>query len=320
MLNELQKNERALGQIYKANAYAKAIRSISRVPETITSGAQALKLPGVGAKIAAKIDELLQTGKLERIERDSLDPKLSAIKLFERVLGIGHQNAIRFYEAGARDLNDLHRFDLTKRQRIGLKYFHDLEERIPREEMVMWEDLLRKHIPRLDSRFSFTIAGSYRRGAESSGDVDVILTHPEYTSKERIDDRIRKGEGKLRSVVGELERAGVVVENLSEGNLFCMAIGRLPGPQADGSAWTFRRIDLRLFPIYQYYFALLHFTGSDQFNRDMRMRAIEKGWKLNEYDLRRREGGGEGKPVVVRSEREIFDLVGEEWREPRDRN
>ena len=49
---------------------------------------------------------------------------------------------------------------------------------------------------------------------------------------------------------------------------------------------AFRRIDIRLIPHDQYYCALLYFTGSDMFNKNMRGIALEKGFTLNEYSIR----------------------------------
>ena len=49
---------------------------------------------------------------------------------------------------------------------------------------------------------------------------------------------------------------------------------------------AFRRIDIRLIPIDQYYFGILYFTGSDLFNKQMRAHALDKGFTLNEYCIR----------------------------------
>ena len=65
---------------------------------------------------------------------------------------------------------------------------------------------------------------------------------------------------------------------------------------------AYRRIDIRLIPIDQYYFGTLYFTGSDIFNKTMRGHALEKGFTLNEYSIRPvgdtgEEGGREGREV-----------------------
>ena len=58
-------------------------------------------------------------------------------------------------------------------------------------------------------------------------------------------------------------------------------------PSGDAeSVPKFRRIDIRLIPIDQYYFGTLYFTGSDMFNKQMRAHALEQGFTLNEYCIR----------------------------------
>lgn len=54
--------------IYKYNAYRKASSTLNSLPYRVTSGDAAKKLPGIGDKIAKKIDEFLSTGKLQKLE------------------------------------------------------------------------------------------------------------------------------------------------------------------------------------------------------------------------------------------------------------
>lgn len=54
--------------VFKYNAYRKAAGTLSALPERVKSGEEAKKLPGIGIKIAKKIDEFLQTGKLQKLE------------------------------------------------------------------------------------------------------------------------------------------------------------------------------------------------------------------------------------------------------------
>lgn len=65
-LAEYEKN--VSRNIHKYNAYRKAASAIAAHPDKITSGEQAKKLKGVGEKIAKKIDEILSTGKLQKLD------------------------------------------------------------------------------------------------------------------------------------------------------------------------------------------------------------------------------------------------------------
>lgn len=69
MFAELSNYEKNVSKnIYKSNAYRKAASSLAALSSRVKSGDEAKKLPGVGAKIAKKIDEFLATGKLRKLE------------------------------------------------------------------------------------------------------------------------------------------------------------------------------------------------------------------------------------------------------------
>ncbi|XP_012931520.1 DNA polymerase beta isoform X2 [Heterocephalus glaber] len=186
MLMELANFEKNVSQaIHKYNAYRKAASVIAKYPHKIKSGAEAKKLPGVGTKIAEKIDEFLATGKLRKLEKIRQDDMSSSINFLTRVSGIGPSAARKFVDEGIKTLEDLRKNEdkLNHHQRIGLKYFEDFEKRIPREEMLQMQDIVLSEVKKLDSEYIATVCGSFRRGAESSGDMDVLLTHPDFTSE-----------------------------------------------------------------------------------------------------------------------------------------
>ena len=67
----------------------------------------------------------------------------------------------------------------------------------------------------------------------------------------------------------------------------------------------FRRIDIRLIPKKSYYYAILYFTGSKNTNKYMREKAIEKNWKLNEYELINENN----ESLTANSEEDVFKLL-----------
>lgn len=73
--------------------------------------------------------------------------------LFTRVSGIGPSKAIELVEKGARTIQDLENFkdQLTHHQLIGLKYFYDFEEKIPRSEISKIEKIIVKEVCQIDS-------------------------------------------------------------------------------------------------------------------------------------------------------------------------
>merc|ERR1712013_930631 len=89
------------------NAYRKAAQALAELDFRIKAGAEAKKLPGVGAKIALKIDEIIETGKLEKLDKIRKDDSSVAINLLTRVAGIGPAKARELYDAGIGTIEDL---------------------------------------------------------------------------------------------------------------------------------------------------------------------------------------------------------------------
>uniref|UniRef100_A0A669DPX6 DNA polymerase n=1 Tax=Oreochromis niloticus TaxID=8128 RepID=A0A669DPX6_ORENI len=277
--------------IHKYNAYRKAASTISKYPHKIKSGEEAKKLDGVGAKIAEKIDEFLQTGKLRKLEKIRNDDTSSSINFLTRVTGIGYVVWL---------------FTL---------YFEEFEKRIPRAEMEKMETLILGELEKVDQEYIGTICGSYRRGAASSGDIDILLTHPNYTSQTEKQPKL------LHAVVDHLESIGFVTDTLSKGDTKFMGVCQLQQNDEDEEEYLHRRIDIRLIPKDQYYCGVLYFTGSDIFNKNMRTHALEKGFTLNEYTIRPLGVTGmAGEPLLVDSEKDIFDYIQYKYREPKERS
>ncbi|XP_006075772.2 DNA polymerase beta isoform X2 [Bubalus kerabau] len=257
MLTELANFEKNVNQaIHKYNAYRKAASVIAKYPHKIKSGAEAKKLPGVGTKIAEKIDEFLATGKLRKLEKIRQDDTSSSINFLTRVSGIGPSAARKFVDEGIKTLE----------------------------------------------------------GAESSGDMDVLLTHPSFTSESAKQPKL------LHRVVEQLQKIHFITDTLSKGETKFMGVCQLPSKN-DEKEYPHRRIDIRLIPKDQYYCGVLYFTGSDIFNKNMRAHALEKGFTINEYTIRPLGVTGvAGEPLPVDSEKDIFDYIQWKYREPKDRS
>nr|XP_012145526.1 PREDICTED: DNA polymerase beta-like isoform X1 [Megachile rotundata] len=290
-LMELANYERNVSKnIYKYNAYRKAAGTLGSLSERVKSGQEARKLPGIGEKIAKKIDEFLSTGKLQKLEDINKDESNVAINLLTRVSGIGPAKAKELVDNGIKTLNDLkkHQNKLNHHQKIGLKYFEDFEKKIPREEIEQIEKIMKDAVTKLSNEYILTICGSYRRGKNESGDIDVLLTHPTYTSKEK---ESKKKISLLKNVVECLEKKDLITDTISLGPTKFMGVCHVPHNDNKPQ----RRLDIRLAPYDQYYCAVLYFTGSDLFNKNMRAHALEKNYTLNEnsgkarnYYMRRR--------------------------------
>jgi len=301
--------------MHKYNVYRKAAGVISNLDTPIKNGEQAKKHEGIGLQIGKKIDEFLATGKLRKLEKIRADDSNVAINALTKVNGIGPAAAQKFVTEGIMNVEDLKKNldKLNHAQQIGVKHYDDFELRIPREEMVKLEKIAYDQIAEIDSKYEAKVCGSYRRGAENSGDIDILLCHPDYN------DGDSKRPDLLKAVVNKLEEIGYITDKLVLGDVKYMGVCRHPAE--DDQKYPFRRIDIRMIPHDQYYCALLYFTGSDQFNKAMRQRALDEGFTLNEYNLRPMGSTGvPGEPLPVSSEEDIFDFIDYKFKKPSERS
>ena len=208
---------------------------------------------------------------------------------------------------------------LNHHQLIGLKYFNDIEQRIPRAEIQVMEKLLKDYCYKIDRQLVVTICGSYRRGLLTSGDMDVLISHPNITSK------INQNPMFLRTLVRNLTQTGFLVDHLTTiGDTKYMGICKVnpSNPHSLG-----RRIDIRFVSWDCYIPAILYFTGSKDLNTKMRTEALKKGYTINEYGVYKLDKikvNGKNKRVkgekkVMNTEREIFDFLGMSYLEPTQR-
>jgi len=129
-------------------------------------------------------------------------------------------------------------------------------------------------------------AGSLRRGRETVGDVDLLVTGPgakaaldRFVKHPRINEILGHGDTKASAKVG--------VEGL--------------------------QVDVRAVPTESFGAALQYFTGSKTHNVALRQMALKHGYTLNEYGLARVEGG---ERVAGATEEEIYEKLGLAWIPP----
>ena len=295
-LERISKNHRLQGEVYRSNAYHKASINVAKYPTKITSGQQARDaISGIGDSIEKSIDTFLSTGHSDRFQ-ETLEEEIP-YAIFETIHGIGSVKAKKLYDEGYRTLEDLENAPLTAAQRIGLTYHTDFERKIPREEIDQINQIFHQLFDPF--KLKWEIAGSYRRGAPESGDIDVLFQR----------DKLTDG-GQLEMVDITNMLADYLIANLTDpekGKTKYMGVIKV-GKYA-------RRIDIRLIEPESYYYAILYFTGSKELNKEMRSRAIELGLTLNEYGLYDALNIGR----MARSERDIFRHLKIKYIPPNDR-
>jgi len=149
------------------------------------------------------------------------------------------------------------------------------------------------------------IVGSYRREAESSGDVDMLVSYPETMSE-------KDAQQLFRAFVARLESSHYIEAQLAGGAKKWMGYVRLADAVAVAvavAAAVARRLDLLLTSPSEFAYALLYFTGSDKFNVAFRRHCLELGYSLNEHTLTTIVAGKPA-PPPMRTERDIFRWAG----------
>ena len=299
---------------WRALGYKKAIAAVKNYHKKLETWEECSSLPFVGERLAKKIWEIVETGHLRRL--DHVDPKQEAINLFAGVWGAGPTTAEAWVSQGLKTLEDLKNHGkLTRQQEIGLKYYEEFLERMPREEAGQIEEVVKNAALEINPGLEAFACGSYRRGKPTCGDVDVIVSHPDGKSHE----------GVMTKLLESLKSSGFLTDDLTfaengEHRKY-LGVCKLPGENT-----KHRRLDIIVVPYNEWACSLLYFTGSDYFNRSMRLLAKNNGMSLSEHSLNTgvvRKGGEkifEGTPLPVFSEKDVFDYLGLEYREPHERD
>ena len=269
-----------------------------------------LKIKGIGEGTINRIKEIINTGKLSEIKITNDDKKyLKMIEELEEIYGIGRTTAYKlFKEHRIISINDLiikvnnKEIELPENIKIGLKYVNKLDTNIPRQEIADLHEFILNLLFKLDINFFGTICGSYRRLKPTTGDVDLIIIHQDY---KKLNQKTKINY--LDLVVKKLIENKIIIESLTKTDVKTKYMGIFEWKNSKP-----RRIDIRLIPLESYYAAILYFTGSKDFNKNMRLNALSNDYTLNEYGLYNEKG----KIFTVNSEKDIFDLLNMEYITP----
>lgn len=297
------------GEPMRAMAYQKAAERLMLFPDDIISIDQIKKAPtelkaGLGKTIIGKLEEYMKTGAIAALERERADPLITLTQVY----GIGPAKAKELIALGITTIDQLKAYPdktqkLNGKQLEGLKYYDDILKRIPRAEIEHYKAVLTPIFDAATPAGSrFEIVGSYRREAETSGDIDIIITN-ENNDKNAFADFLKK-----------LKSDDLIKVFLTEGKTKSLTVMQLPGEGV-------RRVDFMYTPPKDYAFAVLYFTGSKYFNVAMREQALKKGYTLSEHGLYTQVGKIKGDRVENEfpDEKSIFKFLGIKYKEPKDR-
>ncbi|KAG5638696.1 hypothetical protein H0H81_010921 [Sphagnurus paluster] len=244
---------------WRVFSYSKCIRALRNYPKRITSFAQARAIRGVGEKTAAKIMEIIETGNLRRIGYEKTQD-IEVTQMLQGIYGVGQATAYQWYAAGCRTLADVLSgkggVNLTPAQEIGVRFYDDINNRMPRDEAREIFELIKPIALKIDPKLFVEIMGSYRRGKDTCGDIDIMITRCPSDGKTH--------EGVLSQLLKALHEADIITEDLAlpedPDDLEAIYRGLCHIPGRPGARR--RRIDFLTVPWQSRGAALLYYTVS----------------------------------------------------------
>ncbi|KAI9846095.1 MAG: hypothetical protein M1837_004351 [Sclerophora amabilis] len=326
ILQQMADYHSRLADLWRPRAYRKAIATLRCQSCHITSASDALNLPNVGPSLALKIEEIATTHRLRHLDEAQFETQDHLLQKFMSIYGVGPSQAARWIADGHTSLDDLlAKAYLTPNQRTGIAHYDDFLTRIPRAKVQALGTVVQQAAHEIDPLLEIHIMGSYRRGATSSGDIDVLITKPEaemvYLRHILLD--------KLLPILFQLGflQASLASMDPSTGTTWHGACTVPPSSSfTSQKSQIWHRIDILLVPTSELGAAMIYFTGDDIFNRSIRLLASKRGMRLNQRGLWKdilrgpaRQRVTQGTLVEGRSEKRIFEVLGVPWRDPTDR-
>ena len=286
---------------FKVRAYKNAARVIEGLGESIEKmvyeGKDLTRLPGIGKEIAKKIQELVTTGKLRKLEevKKEVPPSLldllsieglGAKKVHELYTKLGITNLKELQEAAKKhQISKLRGFGAKTEEKI-LKGMHLLKQEGIRFLYAVAKPIaqnLKAYLLQAPTIIKVVIAGSFRRGKESVGDLDILATAKEPAL---VIDYFTQYPDIIEIVVAGDTRATVVLKNMLQ-------------------------VDLRVVQDSSFGAALQYFTGSKDHTIALRNIAVDMGIKMNEYGVFKGD-----KLIANKDEIEVYKSIKLSYIEP----
>ena len=267
---------------FRVRAYRRGARTIRDLPESVASivndsTKKLTDIDGIGKDLAAKCETLISTGELPMLAELLSDIPGSVLDLL-RVPGLGPKKAAAVFNqlnvttldelkaaCDAEQVRALKGFGAKTEQAIldGLAIANAANERILWSEADVIAESLTNHMRELSDIEEMSLAGSYRRGRETVGDLDLLVVAKDS-----------------QTVMDRFQAFADVQSVIARGDTK-MSVRLDSGFQ----------IDLRVVPHESFGAALQYFTGSKEHNVVLRGRARKRGLKINEYGVYRIEDG-----------------------------
>ena len=284
---------------FRIRSYRRAAEALEGTPEQVSGlldePKTLLEIPGIGKGMAANIQELCRAGKLATHQELLEKYRPSMLELL-KIQGLGPKTIALLWSAFqvsdvegveklAREgkLRELPRMSEKSEQKIlkAIENYRRITGRFLLDEADRTAEKLTEHLKHIKGIEKITPAGSLRRGRETVGDLDMLITGPCC-----VDDEMRS------DLIEEILRFPGIQEVLARGD-----------NKVSFKLRTGMQVDVRMLPPESYGAAMQYFTGSKNHNVTLRQRALKMGYTLNEYGLFRLDNN---KRVGGATEDEIY--------------
>ncbi|XP_053928209.1 DNA nucleotidylexotransferase isoform X4 [Cuculus canorus] len=323
--------------------FLRAASVLKFLPFPVTRMKDIQGLPCMGDRVRDVIEGVIEEGESSRAKEVLNDERYKSFKQFTSVFGVGVKTSEKWYRMGLRTVEDVKAdktLKLSKMQKAGFLYYEDLVSCVSKAEADAVSLIVKNTVCTFLPDAVVTITGGFRRGKKIGHDIDFLITNPGPGEDDellhKVVDLWKKQDLLLYCDIIEStfvreqlpSRKVDAMDNFQK----CFAILKLYQPKVDKSSyntsekfdmaevkdWKAIRVDLVITPFEQYAYALLGWTGSRQFGRDLRRYAThEKKMILDNHALYDRR-----KRIFLKagSEEEIFAHLGLDYVEPWERN
>ncbi len=294
---------------FRIRSYRNAAEAIEALPRQVTEliddPKKLLAVPGIGKGMAANLREILQEGEL-KLHAQLLEKYRPSMLELLKIQGLGPKTVnliwlnfqvsdVTGVEQLAREgkLRGLPRMSAKTEQKIlkAIETYRGISGRFHLDEADRTAAKLMAHIGQMPGVETMTPAGSLRRGRETVGDLDLLITGhccAQPAERDALIERILQFPG-IADVLARGENK--VSVKLRSG----------------------MQIDVRILPPDSFGAALQYFTGSKAHNVALRQRALKHGFTLNEYGLFTLE---DNQLAASATEEEIYGKLGLDWIPP----
>ena len=290
---------------FRVRAYrngAKTIRELpTQVADILADASQDLrKFSGIGDTLADKCKVMVDTGKLPQLEELRANTPAVLVKM-TRIPGVGAKKAMVLQkELGITSLDELRQACVDQRVRAlkgfgakteeailaGLAIAESVAQRLRIDQADHLVNRLRSHLTVCTAVEKLEFAGSYRRGRETVGDIDMLVVSSDHNA---VMDRF----GTFPAMTSVIAR-GDTKMSIRVDDQF--------------------QVDLRVVPKESFGAALQYFTGSKDHNVAIRGRARKLGMTVNEYGVAKLDAPDN--LFAGATEEELYKVLGLEWIAP----